>query len=497
MEPNAKLTAKLSWAELGTRLQLAIYTVVQVLGLPFFLVYTNWRMHRHKTFRFAQGWQHRLAIVGDLQPTPVWIHAVSAGEVQAAANLMEAMLKRFPSIQFTLSCGSINGIAMAKQISEQFAHTNQRVQYCLMPADIPWFMQRLIRRIQPKLVIVVEHDVWPNMYHQIHQSGIPLFLVSFDIQGRSILKRSRWLQSLFFRALHCADCIFSQTETTTTFLKERGLDEQKLVTAGNLKFYQSNDCRSSSDMVASVKQDHRGGRVSLTPYQDQPQDRHQDRLERFYKQKPDFCWVAGSSYADEEPMLWQAHQALLRHIGTAQLIYAPREVQRFESSWQSLQTFCQANAMTCQRWSDVVIDAALLNGSKTHTEHPLVQIVLLDVIGVLKSVYQLADVAFVGGSLIAKGGHNILEPASLAKPILSGRHYFKQEVLYRPFIDNNAILICADQQQLNRNLQELALSTDNRRLYGDKALRTLQHNLADMQLILQRMVKYLERHPDV
>ena len=342
-----------------------------ILGLPFWL----WRIATIGKYR--EGLWQRLGQVppklrADGRPA-IWLHAVSVGEVLAASRLVSELDAAFPNHQLLISTTTRTGQALAR---ERFGAN--RVFYC--PLDLPWAIRAYLDVIQPKLLILAETEFWPNMLNGCFQRGIPVAVVNARISDRS-WPRYRALRGLWKPFLSRLSLVLAQSDLDAERLKAIGCTPERVAVAGNLKF----DVRVSGESNATSELKDRGSAL------------------RFL--------VAGSTLEGEESTLLKTWPKLLAAAPNLALVVAPRHPERFVS----VATLLNMSGLAWIRrsaWSN-------------HSPEPLQagQIVLLDTIGELASVYSLASVAFVGGSLIPAGGHNPLEPAQFGVPIVMGPNY--------------------------------------------------------------------------
>jgi 3-deoxy-D-manno-octulosonic-acid transferase len=363
-----------------------------ILGLPFWL----WRIAT--TGKYREGLWQRLGQVppklrADGRPA-IWLHAVSVGEVLAVSRLVSELDTAFPNHRLLISTTTRTGQALA---CERFGAN--RVFYC--PLDLPWAVRAYLNTIQPKLLILAETEFWPNMLNGCFQRGIPVTVVNARISDRS-WPRYRALRGLWKPFLSRLSLVLAQSELDAERLKAIGCAAEHISVAGNLKF----DVRTAWESKATSELKTRG--VGL----------------RFI--------VAGSTLVDEETALLEAWPKLLGSTPNLVLVLAPRHPERFDT----VAALLNASGHVWTRrsaWKEHLP----LNSESLQPG----QIVLLDSIGELASVYSLASVAFVGGSLIPAGGHNPLEPAQFAVPIVMGTYYENFRAIVDDLHANDSIRI--------------------------------------------------------
>lgn len=383
---------------------LALLTAL-VLGAPWWL----WRMATARKYR--NGLAARLGIVPehvvkDDRPV-IWVHAVSVGEVLGVSRLVLELDQVFPGYRLVLSTTTATGQALAR---ERFGI--ERVFYC--PLDLPWAIRSYLNAMQPCMLILAETEFWPNLLNGCFQRRIPVAVVNARVSDRSWprYRRFRFLWRPFLERLNC---VLAQTELDADRLKAIGCRPERISVAGNLKF----DVRIPVEAEATRILEAAGSGL------------------RFL--------VAGSTLDGEERALLEAWPALLNAEPGLVLLLAPRHPERFAA----VEGMLSASGFPWTRRSDWRSGGAVPGEPLTPGE-----VVLLDSIGELASVYSVASVAFVGGSLIPAGGHNPLEPAQFGVPIVMGSHYANFRAMTDDLIAHRAIRI-AEIRDLQRILIEM------------------------------------------
>jgi 3-deoxy-D-manno-octulosonic-acid transferase len=340
----------------------------------------------------------------------VWIHAVSVGEVLAVTGLVKALESALPGYSIVVSTTTRTGQALAR---ERFA--SNHVFYC--PLDLPWAVNAYLNALQPRLLILAETEFWPNLLHGCFHREIPVAVVNARISNRS-WPRYRRLR-LFWRPLLARlSRVLAQSQTDADRLLALGCPPDDVSVAGNLKF----DVRAAQESEAT-------------------------RYLRSVSAGMRFI-VAGSTLEGEESELIESWPRLLAEDPQLVLVLAPRHPERFSSVAALLQ---KSGALWNKR-SSWPSEASVAQRAPRMLRPG--EIVLLDTIGELASVYSLASVAFVGGSLIPAGGHNPLEPAQFAVPIVMGPHYANFVAIVDSLRSHNALRIAA-KEELGSTLIEL------------------------------------------
>jgi 3-deoxy-D-manno-octulosonic-acid transferase len=387
-----------------------------VLGLPWFLWKGRASGKYVRTFRERMG---RLPVYLNLDgDRSIWIHAVSVGEVLAARPLVPALRERFPSHRIFLSTTTVTGNEVAKKSVRGLDGL------FFAPFDFPHAVRRALEVVNPALLLLVETELWPNLIHEANRRGARIALVNGRISSRSF-PRYRRLRRFLTRVLSQIDLFLMQGEAHAERIRAMTAPPERVRVTGNLKF----------DAVEAGRPPERLARV----IQSGP---------------PRPLWVAGSTVDGEEPLVLAAFHRVRERVPAARLLIAPRHPERFAEA----QRLVEAAGLRCERrsgiapggWSD---DAVLL----------------LDTLGELAHVYALASVVFVGGSLVASGGHNILEPAVAGKPVLVGPHMENFQEIADTFRAESAIVQVASADELAREVAALMLDEARRRELGERA----------------------------
>jgi 3-deoxy-D-manno-octulosonic-acid transferase len=342
----------------------------------------------------------------------IWVHAVSVGEVLAARPLVSELRKRYPSLKLFLSTTTRSGQELARRsVSDVDA-----VFY--MPFDWPFTVRRTLKLARPRLFVMVETEIWPNLLRECRRRGVKTVLVNGRISHRSF-PRYRLVRPFFRRVLADVDRFCVQGEESARRLIDLGASQSSITVTGSLKFESLH--------------------TTPTP------GRGPDRVLRFFRIAPNRpVLVAGSTMKGEEELVVRAFNRFrATAAGTnALLVLAPRHPERFADA----ERICRHEGLSTARRSELPIDA-----------EPRVDAVVLDTIGELAQLYQIATAVFVGGSLVPSGGHNILEPAVYGKPIVFGPYMENFSEIAEAFVTNGA----AVQVQSERELEDAVLSLMN------------------------------------
>ena len=399
---------------------LALFAAL-VLSSPWWL----WRMATTHKYReglgerlgFARMAANRLAQRRAGRPL-IWVHAVSVGEVLAVTRLVKALDAALPDFIVAISTTTRTGQELAR---ERFGP--ERVFYC--PLDLPWAVRAWLRSLQPRLVILAETEFWPNLLHRCFRCQIPVAVVNARISDRSWprYQRLRWLWKPILERL---SRVLAQSETDAARLRAMGCPPERVSVAGNLKF----DVRAAGESAATRLLKSLATGLRLV--------------------------VAGSTLEGEEAALLEAWPLLLAAEPELAMVLAPRHPERFGAVAALLE---RSGVPWLRRSSWREEPATVLRPG---------EIVLLDTIGELASVYSLAAVAFVGGSLVPAGGHNPLEPAQFGVPIVMGPHYANFRAITDDLLAHQALRI-AGREELSSALIELLRNPTEAAAMGERA----------------------------
>ncbi len=313
------------------------------------------------------------------------------------------------------------------------------------PYDLPAGVRRTLQRLQPRLLIVMETELWPNLLHQAAQADVAILLASARISARSTAWYRR-LSGLMQPALRHGVSVAAQSAADAERFLQLGVPRERVRVGGNLKF----DRTPASDLPA------RGAALRTHYAPGRP------------------VWVAGSTQEGEEPMVLAAHRRLRERFPQALLVLAPRYPQRFDS----VVALVQAAGL------------AVARRSRPTGQEPY-EVLLLDTLGELTEFYAAADLAFVGGSLVPVGGHNLLEPAALGLAVLAGPHQFNSPDIARALSDCGALTTVSDANELALALERLLGDPELRARQGRNARAAVEANrgaLADLLVVVETLV---------
>jgi len=390
---------------------LLLYRVFIYAFLPVLILRFIWRGMRNRSYFSRIG--ERFGYIADNPPKGgFWIHAVSVGEVNAAIPLVSQLIDNWPDRPIVITTMTTTG---SDRVRKALA---DKVFHCYLPYDYPGAVRRFIKRIEPKLGMVMETEIWPNLINQCHKSHIPLVYTNVRLSQRSFRGYNRF-RSLFSQVLPKVSQFAVQSEADAKRLILLGAPEKRVHVTGSLKF----------DITLPPSVGEAGESI-----------RRQLGLNR-----PVF--LAASTHEGEESRVIEAFAAIRTKLPQTLLIIVPRHPERFNH----VARLCQKSELICQRRSN-------MSGVSFETTDVLV----VDTMGELPMFISAADVTFMGGSLVAVGGHNLLEPASLAKPVIFGPYMFNFAEISEMFLQQGAGI----QVKSTAELAEVAI-----RLLDDAAMR--------------------------
>ncbi|MDD4908237.1 MAG: 3-deoxy-D-manno-octulosonic acid transferase [Candidatus Omnitrophica bacterium] len=355
--------------------------------------------------KFHQGFKQRLGILDvALKVRPIWVHAVSVGETKSCEHLIAGLRKLYPARPIAISTVTATG----NKIARGLAGENDLVFY--LPLDLSFIVERVVRKIDPVLFIIAETEIWPNLISSIHRRGVPVITVNARISDRSF-KGYSMVKPLIKTILRMIDLFCAQTWDDAQRLLSLGVDEARIRITGNMKY----------DYAAPEKADF-------------PEHRSKLGLD-----EKDILLVAGSTHPGEEAALLKIYKELLPEFPFLRLLIAPRHPERSEEIGQLAGK---------SGFEPLLVSKLDLSGNKRGA----LNVFILDTIGQLVSFYASADIVFIGGSLVKKGGHNILEPAAFAKPVLFGPYTFNFKDMVSLFLKNKGAVQARDAADLEEKI---------------------------------------------
>lgn len=376
-------------------------------------------------------------------PTCIWIHAVSLGEVVAVAPLVRELRRRYPEARLVVSTVTETGREAVEQRLEGLA------EHRYAPLDFPWVVNQTIDLLRPNLYVFVETELWPNLLRSLRRRNIPSILVNGRLSTRSFERQRLPLIRDFYRTmLNMISCCLMQSERDAQRMVELGADQSRVRCTGNIKFDQPVPQAAAGGTVVSKQA------LGLS---------ERERLV-----------VAGSTHPGEEDMIVDAYQSVCEEFPELRLVLAPRHIERAAQVEQMV----RAKGLPVSRRSTGNMESMATSGPR---------VVVLDSRGELALLYREAELAFVGGTLVPIGGHNLLEPAVWGKPVLFGPHTDHCAEVATLLLNARGGRVVDGAQGLAQSLRELLGNSDDLKRMGQAA----QQVVADNQGALQRSAEII------
>ncbi|MCC4226147.1 lipid IV(A) 3-deoxy-D-manno-octulosonic acid transferase [Vibrio campbellii] len=375
-----------------------IYTLLLALASPILL----FGLYKSKTNKpkFGKRWKEHFGFTPKLEAPeqPIWIHAVSVGESIAAIPLIKALKEQKPEQPILVTTTTSTG-------AEQIAKLGGLVEHRYMPIDFGFAVKGFLKAIRPKQMLIIETELWPNTLNTVHNAAIPIIVVNARLSEKSCKNYTK-VQPLFDLLTPCLDKVLCQTESDAKRFERLGIEENKLFVTGSIKF----DIQISDD----VKEKSKILRQELG--QNRP------------------IWIAASTHKGEDEQVLAAHKRVLESHPDAILILVPRHPERFDDMYDLCQQQCFE---TVRRTTQENVANST-------------QVYLGDTMGEMLLLLGAADICFMGGSLVGDkvGGHNVLEPAALGVPIISGPSFFNFKEIVETMLREDCILLVDNAQSL-------------------------------------------------
>lgn len=428
------------------RLLRAAYSLVLYVLLPVTLYHLVWRGFRQSAYLLR--WSERYAFYGDLSAPDgaedghLWVHAVSMGEVNAVAPLVNALLRRYPQQRLLLTTITPTGSERVRAL------WGDRVAHVYAPYDIPGAVARFLGAFRPRIALIVETELWPNLLFACRDRGIPAYLVNARLSERS-LRGYRPLRALVGRALRSLRTVAAQSEGDAARFARLGARAEQLLVCGNLKYDTPVDAEAVAATVAEFR-----ARSGARP-----------------------AWIAASTHPEEEPQVLAIHQRLRAQHPDLLLLWAPRHPERFRPVVQQ------------------ALDAGLQVATRSLTRLPAPEdaVFVIDTLGELMRFYACADVAFVGGSLQPVGGHNLLEPAAVGTPVVTGPHLHNFSDIAAQLRGADALRVGEDAAAVGEALQSLLIDPAARQRMADAGKALVEQGRGALQRTLALIAPAIER----
>jgi 3-deoxy-D-manno-octulosonic-acid transferase len=424
-----------------------IYSLL--LGLGFLVLLPRFVLDALRHGKYVAGFRERFGSLSPIRKDGrpvVWIHCVSVGETQAARSLVQGIRKRFPESLIAISTITLTGQNLAREI---FKHDAARVFY--FPFDWRWVVRRTLKAINPDTVLVLETELWPGFFRECKRQQIPVALVNGRLSEQSF-RRYRVIRRFMTRVLSSLDLAIMQTEADAERLRALGMNADKILVAGNMKFD-----------------------AGTLPATDSLTTEFRERF-KFAEDAP--LILAASTHDPEEVIILNSlRQVISRSELKPRLMIAPRHPERFAEIVDLL----KASGL---RWA---------RRTAPDASDGQAEVILLDSIGELHSVYSLASIVFVGGSISRTGGHNILEPAAVGGAVIVGSHTYNFQSIVENFVNAGAIVQLEPTSdsaaivELANVISELLADPTSRRELGTRARNLVNENRGATERTLESL----------
>ncbi|MBN6070098.1 lipid IV(A) 3-deoxy-D-manno-octulosonic acid transferase [Aggregatibacter actinomycetemcomitans] len=418
------------------------YTCLMYLVQPFLWLLVLFRSFKAPNYRKRLG--ERYACYGELpapKPNGLLIHAASMGEVIAAVPLIKRIQQDYLHLAITVTTMTPTGSDRVKAVF------GESVTHVYLPYDLPDAVARFIRFVQPRLVLVIETELWFNLIHHLAQRKIPFIIVNARLSARSAKRYGRFKNQLK-PLLDNISLIAPQDDVSQARYAQLGITPERLKLTGNIK-YDLNLTDALLSQIATLKA-------------------------QWNTQRP--IWIAASTHEGEDEIILKSHRTLLAHYPDLLLILVPRHPERFNSVAQLIE---QQGFNYIRRSSHAVPQAET-------------QVLLGDTMGELMLLYGMANVALVGGSLVAHGGHNPLEPLAFKLPVISGKHTFNFPDVFGKLIERQGVVIAEDSPQAVADAVARFLSSpEPGERYGNAGYAVLNENRGALQRVMDLLKPYL------
>lgn len=412
-----------------------IYSLVLYALVPVIVIRLLYRSFRAPAYR--QHWGQRLGFAPKLADRKtIWLHAVSVGETLAAVPLIRVLQEKYPNCRLMVTCMTPTG---SQRIQAEFGDS---VDHSYAPYDMPDAVARFLNRVQPELLIIMETELWPNTIAACRRRNIPVILANARLSEKSARGYQK-IAPLVKPMLQSMDAVVAQHKDDGARFIDLGLPEQALSISGNIKF----DLTLDTEMHRSAQQ----------------------LSQQWHGNSPRPIWLAASTHRGEDEIILRAHRKIVEELQQPPLlVLVPRHPERFDA----VENLCRSAGFQVARRSQPELDASSAD------------ILLGDTMGELMLFYGACDIAFVGGSLVPNGGHNMIEPAAWGVPILTGPHLFNFSEVSQLLIRGGGMKVCDSDASLADECLDLLQNAVQRRTMGDAAQQVAEANRGALSKLL-------------
>jgi len=422
-----------------------LYTVLLYLLIPLVIVRLLWRSRKAPEYR--KRWGERFGFVPkiELERKVIWVHSVSVGETLASVPMIKRLQSHYPEALVVVTTMTPTGSARVRSIF------GDSIYHVYAPYDLPDALTRFLSRIHPDLLVIMETELWPNMIHHCHRLDIPVIVANARLSERSA-KGYQKFSGLTLPMLQKLHCVAAQHCDDGDRFLALGLNETQLSVTGNIKFDVNLD-DAIKNKAGELKAQWRGE-----------------------GQRPIF--LAASTHRGEDQIILDGYEEIRAHYPDLLLVLVPRHPERFDEVAQ----LCLARGLKVVRRSEKVIP--------TLSD----QVLLGDTMGELMLFFGACDLAFVGGSLVPVGGHNLIEPAIWSAPVLSGPHLFNFSEASRLLREAQGMVICEDAEAIAELVVSLLQDKQAAKRMGDAAKSVADNNRGALDKLLGIIEHQLSSH---
>jgi len=393
-----------------------IYSCFFYLIIPFILIRLIWRSIKVPAYRYR--WNERFALYQKKFPQNViWFHAVSVGEAEALFPLVKKIQRQFPDARLLITTTTVTGSARIKAVMQE------SVEHVYLPYDIPCAVGRFMRCFKPKIAVIMETEIWPNLFACCSKNKIPLYVVNARLSEKSAMGYQKY-PALISPTLAHIKLIAAQTQDDAKRFVAIGAKAEAVRTLGNIKF----DVEVSTEII------ERGQQL---------------KADLFYGR---FVWLIASTHKHEEAIFLEIYKKIKREIPELLLVIVPRHPERFGE----VKKLCERNQL------------AVVMRTSGEIRHQYADVYLVDTMGELKMLYAASDAAFVGGSMVPVGGHNILEAAAVGTPVLFGPYMENFKEIAEGVLWQDAAIQCQNKNEIVSAILALHADSAYRSLLAEK-----------------------------
>lgn len=410
-----------------------LYTSVYYLCAPLLCI--RWVYKSFKPPQYREPMRERFGFVTPQKRESIWFHAVSMGESIAAKAIIKKLLEQNPKLNIVVTTTTPTG---ARQILEDLG---DRVTHHFSPCDLPGTIKRFAKRIKPRALVIMETELWPNWLNHMKKTGVPVILANARMSQKSSDNYLK-IESLINEIMSAFSLVLAVCEADAQRFVSLGVNAEQCKVTGNIKFDQAFDVNEANGYYP--------------PWSEQQAS----------------IWLAASTHRGEDRILLSAHKQVVEKLPQAKLIIVPRHPERFDEVAHLIQEsgFSLARRSEADTWTESA------------------NVLLGDSMGELMLAYQLSDVAFVAGSLVPIGGHNVIEPAMLGKPVISGPYVHNFQEIFHELESQGGALQASTEGEISELVVGLLENEERRKAVGSNAKKVVERSRG----ALKRTVKELE-----